>query len=208
MLGLYAACPRLAIAPALDAGPRNRRVVTPQVLAMRSFGVALFLMVLTVAAARSEPTPCRDDALGTARILPVDAAATPRIGRKHSTLALAPKEVVLTFDDGPEPGTTARVLDALQRECVRASFFLSGRSALVHRELARRQLREPPRKQSWRNCAVSRHQGANRSDASRLAARAQVPRLSYRARDTGSPLMQPIARDRRGLSCRPRHRGG
>ena len=36
--------------------------------------------------------------------------STPRVGRKHfpATLPLAPKEVVLTFDDGPWPGTTDR----------------------------------------------------------------------------------------------------
>ena len=68
----------------------------------------------------------------------------PRVGRKHfpQTLPLAPKEVVLTFDDGPEPGTTGRVLDALKRECVRASFFLLGRSAAAHPALARRELAE------------------------------------------------------------------
>jgi peptidoglycan/xylan/chitin deacetylase (PgdA/CDA1 family) len=67
-----------------------------------------------------------------------------RRGRKHfpQTLALAPKEVVLTFDDGPEPATTSRVLDALARECARASFFLVGRNALAHPMLARRELSE------------------------------------------------------------------
>jgi len=90
------------------------------------------------------PCPGNADALGTARVLAVDAATTPRVGRKHfrETLALAPKEVVLTFDDGPESGTTARVLDALKRECVRASFFLLGRNALAHPDLARRELAE------------------------------------------------------------------
>jgi hypothetical protein len=34
------------------------------------------------------------------------------------------------------------VLDTLKRECVRASFFLLGRNALVHQELARRELSE------------------------------------------------------------------
>jgi peptidoglycan/xylan/chitin deacetylase (PgdA/CDA1 family) len=84
------------------------------------------------------------DALGTERVLKVDAATTPRVGRKHfpQTLPLAPKEVVLTFDDGPEPRTTARVLDTLKRECVRVSFFLLGRSALAHKEIARRELAE------------------------------------------------------------------
>jgi peptidoglycan-N-acetylglucosamine deacetylase len=50
--------------------------------------------------------------------------------------------VVLTFDDGPWPGTTTAVLDALERECVRASFFLLGRNAAAHPELARRELAE------------------------------------------------------------------
>jgi len=104
--------------------------------------VALALTV-RVAYAQTEPVPCpgNPDALGTARTLAVDAATLPRVGRKHfpQTLPLAPKEVVLTFDDGPEPGTTPRVLDALRRECVRASFFLLGRSAVAHPELARRE---------------------------------------------------------------------
>ena len=112
--------------------------------------IALLALALTTNGARAEAapdaTPCAGgtDALGTARILPVDAAVTPRIGRKHfpQTLALAPKEVVLTFDDGPAAATTGQVLDALKRECVRASFFLLGRSALAYPGLARRAVSE------------------------------------------------------------------
>ena len=85
--------------------------------------LALLALALAATAARGESTPepaaCSAEALGTARVLPVDAAMTPRVGRRHfhDTLPLAPKEVVLTFDDGPAPGTTARVLEALKREC-------------------------------------------------------------------------------------------
>ena len=84
------------------------------------------------------------DALGTARVIEVDAATLPRVGRKHfpATLPLARKEVVLTFDDGPWPATTPRVLDALARECVRATFFLLGRNAVRAPALARRALAE------------------------------------------------------------------
>jgi peptidoglycan/xylan/chitin deacetylase (PgdA/CDA1 family) len=86
--------------------------------------------------------PGNPDALGTARVLTVSATATPRVGLKQfpTTLALAPKEVVLTFDDGPWPGPTAKVLDALKHECVRATFFLLGRNAAAAPALARREL--------------------------------------------------------------------
>ncbi|MBN8964883.1 MAG: polysaccharide deacetylase family protein, partial [Rhizobiales bacterium] len=41
------------------------------------------------------------DALGTSRVLRIDPATTPPVGRKHfpQTLPLAPRELVLTFDD-------------------------------------------------------------------------------------------------------------
>ena len=112
--------------------------------------IALLTLALAATSAQGEgsregaPCPGNADALGTARILTVDASTAPRVGRKHfpQTLALAPKELVLTFDDGPEPRTTARVLVALAHECVRATFFLLGRNALAHPELARRELAE------------------------------------------------------------------
>ena len=92
----------------------------------------------------AEPCPGNPDALGTERVLAVSAITTPRVGRKHfpATLPLAPKEVVLTFDDGPWPGPTAKVLDALKRECVHASFFLLGRNAAAAPALAKREIAE------------------------------------------------------------------
>ena len=57
------------------------------------------------------------------------------------TLDLHDHEVVLTFDDGPA-GPTPRVLDALARECVRATFFLIGRNAEALPDLVRREIAE------------------------------------------------------------------
>ena len=102
-------------------------------------------LALAASTAQAEvPCPGNADALGTVRVLQVDAATPPRVGRKQfpQTLPLAPREVVLTFDDGPRDITTARVLDALAHECVHASFFLIGRNALVQVPLARRILNE------------------------------------------------------------------
>ncbi|HZP75689.1 MAG TPA: polysaccharide deacetylase family protein [Pseudolabrys sp.] len=107
---------------------------------IRTLTVLLALLLPALA----DAAPCPSDALGTARVLQVDARLTPRVGRKHfpQTLPLGPKEVVLTFDDGPLPETTPKVLDALARECVRATFFMVGKKAEAAPALARRVLAE------------------------------------------------------------------
>jgi peptidoglycan/xylan/chitin deacetylase (PgdA/CDA1 family) len=48
----------------------------------------------------------------------------------------APDHVALTFDDGPDPSSTPRFLDALDALGVQATFFLVGDSAQHHRRLA------------------------------------------------------------------------
>ena len=44
----------------------------------------------------------------------------------RETLPLVDKEVVLTFDDGPIPPYTTRILDILAAECVKATYFIVG----------------------------------------------------------------------------------
>jgi peptidoglycan/xylan/chitin deacetylase (PgdA/CDA1 family) len=98
------------------------------------------LATLSASAALAEPADCpRKDALGTSRVLEVDAKTWPRVGTKSypQTLPLADKEVVLTFDDGPNPPTTKKILAALARECARATFFLIGQSAAAHPDLVK-----------------------------------------------------------------------
>jgi peptidoglycan/xylan/chitin deacetylase (PgdA/CDA1 family) len=84
--------------------------------------------------------PCPPDPLGTTRRLPVGTAGGLFVGLKSypATLPCAEGEFVLTFDDGPWPGTTPRVLDTLACEGVRATFFLIGRNAKARPDLARR----------------------------------------------------------------------
>jgi peptidoglycan/xylan/chitin deacetylase (PgdA/CDA1 family) len=99
------------------------------------------LVAATALMAVAHAADCpRPGTLGTSRVLAVDAATTPRVGLKSfpQTLPLGDHEVVLTFDDGPWPGTTPRVLAALAQECVHATFFLIGRTASEHPDLVRR----------------------------------------------------------------------
>ena len=105
---------------------------------MRALGIILASLA-QIASAQAATCP-RQDALGTSRVLAVDATTTPRVGLKSfpQTLPLQDHEVVLTFDDGPWPPTTPKVLAALAHECVRATFFLIGKPASEHPELVRR----------------------------------------------------------------------
>src|SRR3954447_15899085 len=106
---------------------------------MNSLSASVLASLAWIAAARAAECP-RKDALGTSRVLTVNAAASPRVGLKSfpQTLPLEDHEVVLTFDDGPWPGTTPKVLAALAHECVRATFFLIGRPASEHPEIVRK----------------------------------------------------------------------
>lgn len=48
------------------------------------------------------------------------------------------KLIALTFDDGPNPAHTPRLLDMLRRRNVKATFYVVGRSAASHPEIIRR----------------------------------------------------------------------
>lgn len=105
--------------------------------------LSFFLLVLSgLAHAQTPPAPAcaNPDALGVARTIAVGAPGGLHIGQKTypQTLALADKDVVLTFDDGPLPGLTDKVLAALAAECVRATFFVIGRNAQANSDLVKR----------------------------------------------------------------------
>lgn len=67
---------------------------------------------------------------------PLVAATPMRV--KRMPLAPNTKVVALTFDDGPWPGQTERVLDILRQEGVHATFFMLGIRVRAHPDLAKR----------------------------------------------------------------------
>src|SRR5215467_4283244 len=84
--------------------------------------------------------PGHPDALGTSRVLALDPAAYPRIGRMQypDSLPLNDKEVVLTFDDGPLPPSSNQILDILAAQCVKVTYFLVGEMARAFPAVVRR----------------------------------------------------------------------
>jgi peptidoglycan/xylan/chitin deacetylase (PgdA/CDA1 family) len=109
----------------------------PNSFLLRSVAVLLALFAAQTDAMAAD---CKPGALGTGRVIAVDPAEHGRIGTMQyaETLPLRDHEVVLTFDDGPLPPNTNRVLDILAAECVKATFFLVGRMAAEFPTLVRR----------------------------------------------------------------------
>lgn len=103
--------------------------------ALRTLAGLVTLGALAAAPAAAQGTcPGNPDALGTARVMEVDTNGGFEIGTKiykgKRLAGLQPREIVLTFDDGPFGKTTDDILAALARECVRATFFVVGRMAV------------------------------------------------------------------------------
>lgn len=69
-------------------------------------------------------------------------AGRPGSGWPEAVALVEPPHVALTFDDGPDPRTTPRLLDLLQRYQAQATFFVIGSRACRHPDLVRRAVRE------------------------------------------------------------------
>lgn len=86
-----------------------------------------------IAASAAANKACKHKgALGVSRVLEIDVSHGGQFGRAQfdKTLPLNPGEVVLTFDDGPLPHVTNKILRALERHCAKATFFAVGKMAL------------------------------------------------------------------------------
>jgi peptidoglycan/xylan/chitin deacetylase (PgdA/CDA1 family) len=96
------------------------------------------------AAPAPAPTPApikatcaNPNGLGVERTVQIDTTGGPGFGFEHFKAYdfLRDKEIVLTFDDGPWPGNTERVLKALADNCTKAMFFIIGKHAGYHPEI-------------------------------------------------------------------------
>jgi peptidoglycan-N-acetylglucosamine deacetylase len=111
---------------------------------MRCVLAATLLLMPAIGLGSASAEVCPNGALGVSRTIVVDPTEHPRIGglQYGETLPLNDKEVVLTFDDGPLPPHTGRVLETLASECVKATFFMVGQMANTYPALVRRVYKE------------------------------------------------------------------
>lgn len=78
----------------------------------------------------------RVDRLATSRAVCALQARFARGGVRQGPRGAS--AIALTFDDGPDPEWTPRVLDVLAAHRARATFFVVGRLAVAHADLVRR----------------------------------------------------------------------
>ncbi|MCP2338046.1 bifunctional polysaccharide deacetylase/glycosyltransferase family 2 protein [Actinomadura rupiterrae] len=84
---------------------------------------------------KHEPAPAPSQVMDGGPVLNL-AGGTP-----HS-LRTPPKTIALTFDDGPDPKWTPRLLDVLKRHDAHATFFSIGAHIAQHPEIAKRMIAE------------------------------------------------------------------
>lgn len=88
---------------------------------------------------RSAACPTDPLAYATTRRAYIDTRGGPTIGTMQYANGggLRAREVALTFDDGPDPKTTPRILDILDQHCIKATFFMVGIYAKARPDLVR-----------------------------------------------------------------------
>jgi peptidoglycan-N-acetylglucosamine deacetylase len=97
------------------------------------------VVVLASAAQAAAPGCANPNAIGVSRTVEIDTKGGPGFGVEHykANDFLQNKEVVLTFDDGPQKFSTEMVLAALAQQCTKATFFSIGKMALGYPEIIR-----------------------------------------------------------------------
>lgn len=122
--------PMPSAGPAVSSGPTESSAPTA--------APAAAMQSAAPAAPPAAASTCNNpNALGVSRVVEIDTTGGPGFGFEHFKAYdfLQPKEVVLTFDDGPWPGNTPRVLAALEQQCTKALFFSIGEHAMWHPEI-------------------------------------------------------------------------
>lgn len=110
---------------------------------MRRMGAVGIGIAALAAAVAFAPAPAFAQSCQPVRT--VQLGVGDRIGAHTPGYRAAPlqdREVILTFDDGPNPESTPRILDILKARCLTATFFATGDAAAKHPELVRRELAE------------------------------------------------------------------
>jgi peptidoglycan/xylan/chitin deacetylase (PgdA/CDA1 family) len=104
---------------------------------MRTALATVLGLLLATGVALAQQKCANPNALGVSRVVEIDTTGGPGFGFENFKAYdfLRDHEVVLTFDDGPWPGNTPAVLNALAYQCTKGLFFPIGKHASWHPEI-------------------------------------------------------------------------
>jgi peptidoglycan/xylan/chitin deacetylase (PgdA/CDA1 family) len=134
-----------------------------------------------------------------AGLLPRSAWLGPVLVRLPGS-AEARREIALTFDDGPDPATTPRILDLLDARGARSTFFCIGRRVEEYPELAAEIIRRGHRVENhsyrhltgfWFLSPAALRGEIERGQEAIAEATGRVPRLFRAPAGIRSPLLEP-----------------
>lgn len=139
------------------------------------------------------PSPADSPAISTTPVQPALGDTTPHMElprpdytldkRSYNCCNVEGPFVAITFDDGPKPGQTDRLLDILKARGIKATFFVIGQNAAAHPELIQRIIAEGHEigNHSWNHASLTKVGAAgvasqiNQTDAAVTQAGAPKP---------------------------------
>lgn len=128
------------------AGVAARVIGVPGLAKLSAVCLAAGLYALPGGTGEAQAASCPGNkhALGVSRTVEIDTTKGPGFGMQQYRAFdfLKPGEVVLTFDDGPLPKHTGKVLKALKHHCTKATFFPVGKLSVTYPKLIRQMIAE------------------------------------------------------------------
>lgn len=87
-----------------------------------------------------QPTSSSAGSLGSAKLRPSSQVTTDGIW--YTAVPVSGPFIAMTFDDGPHPEHTPRLLDILKERNIKATFYVVGKNVILYPEIMRRMVAE------------------------------------------------------------------
>jgi peptidoglycan/xylan/chitin deacetylase (PgdA/CDA1 family) len=141
----------LGIMLAADSGCTSQKAVKPDKLA-------------TEEARKALPVDDKENPLVKRLNNPSSMPTVPPAGARtsYSSVKISQKVLAMTFDDGPHPSLTPKLLDILKERNIKCTFFLIGQQVKMYPDIVRRIIAEGHEigNHTWTHCSLT-----SRSDA-------------------------------------------
>lgn len=115
---------------------------------------------------------------------PSEMPTVPPAGARISYSSVHTEKMVLamTFDDGPHPVNTPKLLDMLKQRNIKATFFLIGKSAKTYPQIVRRILEEGHEigNHTWTHCSLTSRSDEQIRSELKMSEDALVEAAGYR----------------------------